>query len=200
MADEGVSSLGDTNLFDGTTAFTDTSRQDLLDAFVKKYFKPVKICRADTSDSSCARDIKYLNKAQYKTLFTSAGYSFYTKDGMEFYLQLSISCDPDFSRQGSVKADCGVVHIDVNGEKSPNTYGRDFFMFRINYDGYPFPIWGAQMTQFVVTDGSDWREYANYWEKSSILCGSRGNPVIPADIQGLGCAARVIEEGWKMSY
>ncbi len=200
MADEGISSLSDSNLFDGTTTFATTSRQDLFDTFVKKYFNPVKICRADTSDSSCARQIKWLTKTQESTSFPITIYNFYTKDGMEFGYQLAAACNPDFNRQGSVKALCGTVYVDVNGVTPPNKWGRDHFIFRISYDGSLVPYWSAQHVQFLTTDGSDWREHSDYWEKNSNKCGSRGNPVIPADIQGVGCAARIMEEGWKMTY
>ncbi len=198
MADEGISALSDSNLYDGTD-FATTSRQDIVEAFVKKYFKPVKICRADTSDSSCALQEKWLNKAQETTVFTSTDYNFYTKDGMEFGYNLKTSCTPDFSKQGSVKAVCGLITVDVNGTQSPNKIGRDFFLLRINYDGSLFPQGGAQWAQFNTAEGSDWRESANYWEKNSV-CGSRGNPILPKDLQGAACAARIMEEGWKMSY
>lgn len=37
---------------------------------------------------------------------------------------------------------CGSVHIDVNGMKSPNTYGRDIFVFHVTRDGiYPRGIY-----------------------------------------------------------
>ena len=79
------------------------------------------------------------------------------------------------------------VTIDVNGKESPNLYGRDVFMFIVGDDGILYPAGGKIFSLLVSGNTND------IYNKngSSYTCQSKG---------GLGCAARVIENGYKMDY
>ena len=68
------------------------------------------------------------------------------------------------------------ITIDVNGkDKNPNQFGRDTFLFEVDDRGLVVPL------------------YKNTWTNSDYSgCGIRAT--------GYGCAARIIENDWKMDY
>ena len=73
--------------------------------------------------------------------------------------------------------------VDVNGLKGPNQYGRDLFYFSVDSQGR---IW---------SDGHDYRN----WRDDPSICGEPNKP-ISGNVDGSGCAARIIDNGWKMDY
>lgn len=66
----------------------------------------------------------------------------------------------------------GGIWVDINGQKKPNTYGRDIFYFYIGNNGKLIPY------------------------------GSKGQDgkCLNKDSDGTSCTARIIENGWKMDY
>ena len=77
----------------------------------------------------------------------------------------------------------GKISIDVNGKnKGPNQWGRDTFLFVISRKGVLLPYYS-----------SDWTMSGRK------LCGD----IETGDLSGaygVGCAKRIIEDGWKMNY
>src|SRR5574344_602255 len=87
----------------------------------------------------------------------------------------------------------GFFDIDVNGFKKPNTYGRDIFSFDIGGDGKLYPEGGKDISLF-----SSGFMMLQYWRKDSSRCGTPENSNAT---KALGyCAARIMENGWKMDY
>ena len=74
------------------------------------------------------------------------------------------------------------IVIDVNGIKTPNTYGRDVFVFDLSESGN------------LIPRGID------DWKDDPLLCGVPGNKESVLNSDGDGCAARIIENGWVMDY
>ena len=74
--------------------------------------------------------------------------------------------------------------MDVNGEKGPNTPGRDIFYFFIDDKGYLVPFGSMQAAKLWGFE---------YWRDNPSGC----NP----DLSDYwDCAARIIENGWVMDY
>lgn len=74
---------------------------------------------------------------------------------------------------GPLSTTCGNVTVDINGQKGPNQWGRDLFMWYITDVGvYPA---GAL-------------DHA-----SAVICNPAGVPLLAAT--GLGCAAKVLQDG-----
>lgn len=106
-------------------------------------------------------------------------------------------CDTIKNAGGSVCGIIGSLAIDVNGEKKPNVEGRDVFDFYITNDGRLAPLWGYQQAIYFdgVANGS------SYWKNATKACGTPGKPDATSIAQyGSGCAARIMESGWKMDY
>lgn len=195
MTDSAVSEIGQTSLFDGVS-FSDTSVQDSLDGMIKTYFKVVRACRA--GDSTCqVTGYKYLSTSAGtpSTQFPSSRYNFCTLNGMCFSIGLSSTCQPDLAKTGQMKANCGSIFVDVNGNKPPNQFGRDFFnSFRIGQDGQLYAYEGLQ---YAIFNGGG-SAAATYWRNTPSYCGSLNN----SDLTGAYgyCVGRILEEGWQMNY
>ena len=77
------------------------------------------------------------------------------------------------------------LKIDVNGKKGPNRYGRDLFSFYVDERGLVHPVGSSTI-----------------WGKSYAWNGSEPRDVSEchADSYGVGCAGRIIDQGWVMDY
>ena len=199
LADEGVMNLGDTDLFDGTTAFTDVGRRNKLDAIIRKYFNVTKSCIS--SDTSCNSTGTYLNWTAGGTktwIDNTTYYIFQTLEGMNIGILLTTTCAPDNSKIGNMKASCGSIVMDLNGAKPPNTAGRDIiYSLNMGHDGALFPLWCADYAKFY--GGATWATSGWYWKNDSTACGDISNSIIPDTTKGY-CTARIMEEGWRMNY
>ena len=150
MADEGVSDVSQISLFDGMCAQGKENCEDSygnisgLDSIIPKYIKTVKSC----SDSEC--DIKYHDAWFHNGKYTgfSSSYKiseggalsatrggikgYYSNDGIVYYFGFDGRMDYHSSTD-SYTLDSNsvglVTCIDVNGEKGPNTRGRDLFCY-----------------------------------------------------------------------
>lgn len=91
--------------------------------------------------------------------------------------------------------------IDVNGHKSPNKLGRDIFLVGVDIYGNLFPA-GTDMSRVSIDEGATYINWSRLsdWKNNSQLCGEKGVKNINNDVSGLGCAARIIEEGWQIKY
>ena len=72
------------------------------------------------------------------------------------------------------------IGIDINGKKSPNIIGRDIFVFHLTQEGYLKPYGSGDFGESKVTEANC----------STNVTGNVGEH----------CAARLIENGYKMDY
>ena len=149
--------------------------------FLSKYF--VGTCKVFNADYN----ISYLNKKRSRVEKINSIFQF--NSGAEIvssntYTSKSIY---RYKKNGTVTLAIGPFYIDVNGHKSPpNTFGRDIFAYYIDEDKYALLPCGTSKLWY------DWKTTSDY----------RGtcDPLKPDSHYGVGCAARIIEEGWKMNY
>ena len=90
----------------------------------------------------------------------------------------------------------GYIYIDVNGKKGPNQWGRDYFEFVLSNEGKLYPVYGKDSALYNNLTELERNSY--YWKNNGNgnLCDLTVNP----NSYGWGCAARIIENGWKMDY
>lgn len=204
MADEGVTDLSQTKLFSLNENY------DELDVVLKKYFRVGKWCfnvevdNVYNYDTSCDIDFTYLGTDSSDYVDTVSPY-FYTADGMAFRFELgpSADCQPHNDFPGNIKGMCIRVNIDINGKNPPNIMGRDIYnKLFVAPNGNIYAIGSieeAQVNQYYQTGSTDgWENNSDYWVKNG-SCGQKGSADI-TDSDGDECAARIIEEGWQMSY
>ena len=87
--------------------------------------------------------------------------------------------------------------IDVNGDKGPNQFGRDRFRFELGNNGKLYPLGGKDFALFV--DQIELSNSGSYWKSSHVNSSYKCDPK-DKDAEGFYCAARIIENGWKMDY
>lgn len=96
------------------------------------------------------------------------------------------------SQGASITGNSGWLVVDVNGNASPNTAGRDIFMFIIGPNGMLYPRGGTDYHIYDSIVGGD----AGVWNENGTDCCLVGSIMNG----GLGCTARIIAEGYKMNY
>lgn len=83
--------------------------------------------------------------------------------------------------------------IDVNGTKNPNTVGRDIFYFIVGSDGVLYP-YGSKDVEYILSNGAntnlDWNSAG---ARYACTDNAKSN-------DGIGCTARLIDNGYKMDY
>ena len=92
---------------------------------------------------------------------------------------------------GNVLRKNAKVFIDVNGYTKPNRFGYDVYEYYLAQDGRLYPVGGSDVSLFATAGASD--ESAN-WKSGAeeYKC--------DWDSVGYGCAGRIEEEGWKITY
>ena len=152
--------------------------------FVSKYKDYIKIIDTKADDTNFAQ-YKTLNGTEYNNVMN---YPIYLADGSILYLFI----DP--TGYSAVNYDLiGSYYIDVNGLKGPNTFGRDLFEFLISPYGTVYPNYSKPVRNIYE------KNYGYDIYPADIvqqLCNPSGN----ADANGGSCAARIMEDGWKMNY
>ena len=203
MASQGVSNLGDTDLFsaedeyDEEGDFENASRQSLIDGAIRKAFPSViKTCKY--GDNSCLiSGYTYLGSPGAYSMFGPTNYNFCLADGMCFSLYLEFFCSYDPATPGPMKGACGEVVIDVNGAKKPNKRGRDVFNFMLGPTGDIFPY--RSVAWAISSMGANYQGTGEYWQEDTSACGSINSANV-SGVDGNGCAARIMDESWQMNY
>lgn len=187
-----VGDLECTGLFD-----VDSTQESFGNELVK-YFKVAKNCESSDGGptiAGCFADpigSGYDGSAQGSGMDDSSYYRFITADGMAFWIRdwntYNSNCVENYSlnKTYNLTQVCGEIYIDVNGLKGPNNTGRDIFYFLITNGKGPllYPVGGADDSAHTR-----WRD-----DSGNLQTCYPNNP------DGMACAARVIEEGWKMNY
>ncbi len=89
----------------------------------------------------------------------------------------------------------GQLTIDTNANNGPNILGRDAFMFVLGQNGILYPYYCREYAEYFASQGKDITGY--YWKYGAdVACGTTKG----VGSVGQGCAARIMDEGWKMTY
>lgn len=83
--------------------------------------------------------------------------------------------------------------IDVNGSKKPNKIGRDIFFFKIGSDGVLYP-YGSGDVEYIVSNGANSN---SDWNSANAIYACTDNA---KSNDGMGCTARLVDNGYKMDY
>ena len=172
---------------DGQTSIEDTSAwKNSVDKFVTELL--AKRMQLTTDGSFDANEIKTFNKAiSWEGLgldeLRGNGCVFESKKGYTgvIFDKLSKVEQPTLRLSKPV----ALVVIDVTGNKKPNILGRDVFLYILNNDGYLFPYGGDA--------------YNRYTDKNYDIT-KHCNPKSSDSNNGVACAARLAQNGYKMDY
>ena len=189
---------------DCTKVFSSTTADNAWNNnFSEEINKSIKIIRTAKSGEAMMPSIKSKYLKPDTTLTTASdwrstnGFKFMTPDGI-FYLVEPKGCVPVAHQyKSTINNLCAEVIIDVNSYRRPNQYGRDIFKFIVAQNGHLYPLYGREYAKAYSGDttGSD------YWRNNEALCaGDKALYEASANVSGDGCAARILEEGWRMTY
>lgn len=168
----------------GTGLFPSVADNNVFGDAISSYFKVAKNCQSTTNKGCMSNSVSTQTDGSLTRSSMDAGpgmYRFVSADGVSFsfqsYANATANCN---DMTGNFKHHCADLFIDVNGLQGPNNYGRDIFEFAIVNDNGPalYPYGGNKL--------ADWQAFNG--------C----NP--PSHTQGVYCAGRVMQEGWKMNY
>jgi prepilin-type N-terminal cleavage/methylation domain-containing protein len=180
LADEGVDSLD--QIPDLMNWYWTTENNP----YFVKYFKKVATAKEQYvyPDGTYNLDGTHVNGIDTYVGNFTLGY-YYLSDGT--LIGIELRKDAYLVEGGLV----GYVIIDVNGDKKlPNKWGRDIFHFFVFENGSLLPG-GGENHELSWQVGPSWR--------SDGSCGKPNSSDI-SNTTGYGCAARIIENGWKMDY
>lgn len=184
--------------FNGTV--NDNSWNDLFEKEITKSIKIVKIAKNGTVLAShiASMPLKPKSILSEQTDWRSAeGFKFMTPDGAMYLIKPTGCQDVPNPDKSTIKNICAEVTIDVNSESYPNQYGRDLFKFIVGQNGHLYALYGRDYANAINGSASG----SNYWRTNDNLCAGEGLiKDAPANVSGDGCAARIMEEGWRMTY
>jgi prepilin-type N-terminal cleavage/methylation domain-containing protein len=166
-----VGDLACTGLFDAAGGVSQIESERLVTALTNS-LKIVNNC-GGTGTDCFPKTVKYLNNAGSETLGAETA-TFAMADGFSYAVRnLGLNCT----------AGCITAYFDANGFKPPNKYGRDVFLFYVNRSGKIIPHGST---------AADWQSPSdnNVWQNCRLDLASNG----------LGCSARIIQQGWQMNY
>ena len=191
LADEGVQRLSDlpglkvsynNNNYDDI--YRSTSTKAFIDDFLSKGFY---VTYKDAQGYLKNGYSGYNNQIQFNDGSAIVNFS---SDGNNARHKTSAECYTTNSKGGTMCSWFMDFEVDVNGVKSPNKNGRDIFHFVVSDEGKLYPYSGKDYA--LYWDSSQPLNSNRYYWKYSSSCGGNSSNV--------GCAARIIENGWKMDY
>ena len=206
MAEEGVDDIEDTELFAATKsvgADTDTVASEQAAAKVmEKYFQKVRfVSRADLLGKSSCEDLvgkgpRFWNLGDKSQCSGNYNMQYALPNGMTMSIYFYDECaksslsDTEIAAAGGKMTKwCGMIDLDINGEKGPNQWGRD---------GFRFVVSQSAVVPFL---GKDYNIFnGNTIEQSKDVIKTHCNPKSQTST-GRSCAARIMElDDWKMKY
>ena len=131
----------------------------------------------DSSDKKCF--IKYL-KSSNSGDGNIEDYWLFLKNGMK----MNIMMDRNVNYWGR-------LIVDVNGDKAPNTWGRDVFYWHIKCDDSSSSIYPRAGMVYANGNSNDYWKTTGKWD---LKCSTTEVSL------GSGCTARLMENGWVMDY
>ena len=195
LTDDGVESLSDTTVFQsmGIRNYCIGYSGECINFYdnMKKYFKITLI-----KNKNIGYKYRELNKTEYaelnpsETIITLSNGAWLWNNSTAFFYRYpsypSYTCEQIKAAGGRYCGQQGRIYIDVNGNKLPNTIGRDIFMFEIGEDGhlYSFGSKDVCIREKLIYD---------YNSCTRPLCDRNGTV-------GYSCAERIMRNGWKMDY
>jgi len=174
----------------GSWAWKEEWSNEDMDNFVTTYLAPhlniVKFCPADGSVQGCFADVMYkrVSGADFRNISRE-----YVKPKATLADGMSVMFHVNSSNTASTSYGLSIA-IDTNGANKPNRLGYDFFEFHL------YPQTGEFLPAGIYNFNSYNEETKSFTRMTQEELYANCNP------QGGGahCAARVIQEGFKINY
>lgn len=96
------------------------------ETYILPFLNVAKNCKLST-DANCEFSYKYLNKTE-QSIFGTSYYKFILNDGT--FIAVQTINEEKENNETIVKP---IYTVDLNGHSGPNIYGRDIYMFELDY-------------------------------------------------------------------
>ena len=163
--------------------FSSSEVKSFFDTYWLPYFKSPRVAANGKTFYDNNEAYSYLNGDEFNvaiyTQYSKGRILFQTSDGI-IYRVCVMTWDSEYDDEGNKISQTALfstkteVYVDVNGTKGPNVYGKDVFVFYIDFDSNQVYPYGA---------------YNSY---TSI------NSNCTAQKTGVYCAAKIMRDGWKI--
>lgn len=169
---------------------SDIYETDLWESFDTKFVDLIQASKYDGDKFYGDIVIKGLHRGKATT---PSGTAFLLKSGATVFVS-DVKADPPDDNAavatlgGALHSPAAKIAIDVNGTSAPNMYGRDIFFYTLGDNGHLYPYGGRDVS--IASDGTT----DNLWTNKE------GHDGCLPNTEGSGCAARLMEEGYKMNY
>lgn len=184
MAVENADSLDDTKLWgeiiteDINTANDDVKNElgkyfkiDKMESGIPSGYPVYTLQMAASSDMDSTIRFYLANSATMNIVFHASS--------------LNENCSTIKANGGSMCENYADIYLDINGNKRPNIFGHDIFKFYLSREGKIYPYGGKD---------------ANLFDNNNPLWDTDGCPGKTPSTDGLACTARIIDEGFKITY
>lgn len=190
-----------TGLWGNGISLANTEYREKMINELKKVFNITEVqwCDSTNTIKLCTKPRFLLTGQAESETWARNRLAFTTTDGYVFYIQ-RVYCIDNTNKSNKYAKDCGWIAIDTNGLKGPNVQGRDDFEFIQTQSGNLITPLGSDYAYAAF--GSSWQTSTAYW-KNAPGSGCGYPDKTPSEYNGgiVGnCAARIIENGWKMDY
>lgn len=192
LADEDVEKLSDTELWSKHPGYCSQNDISGCNEFLSGMQKYLKLEFSSAKENN-----------EYKGGYEKTAYLFKLEDGsliraFTFFKEKRYERDENKIKElgGNMLSEIGFISIDVNGFKGPNESGKDIFLFKISNEGKLYPKAGKDDALHESAININSNRY--YWKNDTSSWGCN-NGYSGRDLNS-GCAAKIMEEGWKMNY
>jgi hypothetical protein len=202
MADEGVDDFSNTEMNE-VCNYMNLHTSDNINAckaILLKYFKAAKF--QSVYDLSALGDkTAFLDTATCQKMIGRTNRWWYLNDktqcwgsrsGISVILSSGMKANLVIYPIGKIAV--GEIYLDINGEKGPNTFGRDAFYLLILHNGNVVGYYDGQYAKAASDANGSPINVTNLMKQAEINCSSTSTNY------GSFCAGRIINDGWKMNY
>lgn len=128
------------------------------------YLKISKTCTGPVSNGCNPKNSYNLSGGSYAWNWDTVQYRAELVDGTYLYvINGTANCISNFGTTANLKQGCAYIYADINGSKSPNTIGKDIFLFYL-LKNQLFPTGTANDTNYVFS--SDCAKESASWGNS----------------------------------
>ena len=169
------------------TATDNTKKAAFAETYILPYFNVVKNCKFEANKGCFASGYGQYLKTGNDTNFDAGTfyYKFTTADGMSWSIAYdNYNCIENKKR-------CAQFVLDTNGKKPPYTLGMDVFVFTL----YPFT--NEVLPSGVYANGAVYDENTGEYPRYTK---SQADYDCQKSRYGWRCAAKIVQEGFKMNY
>ncbi len=174
---------------------SNTKAKDFADTYMIPYLNVGKNCEYNT-EGDCSFKYAYLNAPDTMRELNNVHYRFYLSDGTLIALtaaannvNLSTLQNGQYVPFYTFFRSMAMVYVDINGQKKPNTLGKDIFIFQYNIQYDMGENGGDRSGQFFPSGYEKQSRKAAYYRRKGCNRDSIGDY----------CAVAIMTDGWRMS-